>query len=86
MAVDWTDPCARASALREAYFGLISGQVESLIRYRGPEGEREVRFPAARLEILKQELREAEDQCRLEQGGSPRRFAIRAGARRGGLE
>lgn len=82
--VDWTDACARAAALRTAYFALISGGGESLIRYRGPEGEREVRYQAANISILKTELQSAEAECAALTGTvSPnRRFAIRAGARR----
>lgn len=88
MAVDWTDPCARAAALREAYFALISGQSEWLVRYRGPEGEREVRFQNTNIEVLRSELRDAETAC--EASGGPaaqrgRRYAIRGGARRGCL-
>ena len=79
MAVDWTDPCARATALREAYFALVSGDRESLIRTRTGEGEREVRFQAANLDTLKRELTAAEAECKAVADGKPRRFAFTAG-------
>lgn len=84
MAVDWNDPCARATALRDAYYALISGQTESLIKYVGPEGEREVRYQPAKLEVLKAEWNAAAAECAEQTGASnrSRRFAIRAGSRR----
>lgn len=86
MAVDWTDPCARANALRCAYFQLISGQSESLIRHSTTEGDQEVRYARADVEKLKAELDAAEAECALANGSAiparSRRFAIRGGARR----
>lgn len=83
-AVDWTDPCARALALRNAYYALISGEGEQLIRQRGPETEREVRFAKTNIELLKSELAAAEAECAAANGTLPtrRRFAIRGGALR----
>jgi hypothetical protein len=87
MAVDWTNPCARATALRGAYFALISGQNESLIRTATPEGDQEVRFMAGDVAKLKSELDAAEAECAASQGlptpARARRFAIRGGSRRG---
>lgn len=82
--VDWTNPCARAEALRSAYYGLLSGQAETLIRYRGPEGEREVRFATIDKATLVAELRAAEAECSAKTGqpSNSRRFAIRGGAMR----
>jgi hypothetical protein len=83
MAVDFSDPCQRFAALRDAYYNLISGANESLIRYKGPNGEQEVRFGPA--------SRRAEDRngkrgkrLRVANGAANpnRRYAIRAGARR----
>lgn len=84
MAVDWTDPCARAAALREAYFALLSGGMETLIRVKGPDGERESRYAQADLTALKREMEAAEDACIVAGGGTPapRRHAISLGARR----
>jgi hypothetical protein len=85
MAVpDFSDPCARFAALRDAYYQLISGTNESLVRYRGPEGEREVRFGAGKIEALKVEMDAAENACAVKNGVADpnRRYAIRGGARR----
>lgn len=87
MAVDWTDPCARANALRGAYYALISGASESLIRTSTTEGDQEVRFARADVDRLKAELDAAEVECAKSTGAVvPRRaarYAIRGGARRG---
>lgn len=84
MAVDWLDPCARAAALREAYFRLISGEAESQVRYKGPQGERDVTFSRAELTSLRQELAKAETECKglTDPTSSSRRYAIRGGAMR----
>jgi len=86
MAVDWTNPCDRANALRGAYYALISGASESLIRHSTSEGDQEVRFVRADLARLKAELDAAESECAAANGtdvpGRVRRFAIRGGARR----
>jgi hypothetical protein len=86
MAVDWTDPCARANALRGAYYALISGSSESLIKHSTTEGDQEVRFARADLGTLKVEMAAAEVECaQLNGTAAPtraRRFAIRGGGRR----
>lgn len=81
--VDWSDPCARAAALSEAYFTLVKGGV-SMIRVRAAGGEREVRYHKAEMTSLRLEMQRAEDECRAQQGLPPltRRFAITAGSRR----
>lgn len=61
--VNWLDPCERASALREAYFELLSGQALVLVRYRQLEEERETRYHAADQRALLAELRNAEREC-----------------------
>lgn len=82
--VDWTDPCARYAALRTAYFAALSGGSETLIRYKGPEGEREVRYHSQDLELLKSEMAIAQAECAALTGSvNPgRRFAIRLGSQR----
>jgi hypothetical protein len=82
--VDFTDPCQRADALRTAYYTLISGANESLIRFKGPNGEQEVRFSPANIDALKAEFQAAEAACAVANGQPDpnRRYAIRAGARR----
>ena len=82
MAVDWTDPCAKAAALRNAYFDLIRGAAESLIRASTTEGDQEVRFARTDVDKLKAEMIAAEEACVRANGGTPtpRRSAIRIGA------
>lgn len=82
--VDWSDPCARAAALSEAYFSLVRGGSVSLIRVRAAGGEREARYHKADMSSLRIEMQRAEDECRAQQGLAPlrRRFAITAGSRR----
>lgn len=86
MAIDWADPCARFAALQQAYFTLLSGGAgaEKLIRTRSGDTEEEVRYSAANLPLLKQEMEAAERDCAAKNGVAlpRRRFAIRAGARR----
>ncbi|WP_316172136.1 MULTISPECIES: hypothetical protein [unclassified Bradyrhizobium] len=82
--VNWDDPCARYAALRDAYFQIVSGGGETLIRTKGPEGEQEVRFHAADLDTLRNEMNAAQAECAASTAGvNPRRrFAIRAGSQR----
>jgi hypothetical protein len=84
MAVDFSDPCARFAALRDAYYLLISGAQESLVRVKGPNGEQEVRFGPGKIEALKVEMDAAENACAAKNGVADpnRRYAIRGGARR----
>jgi hypothetical protein len=84
MAIDWTDPCQRAAALRAAYYQLLSGSMETLIRNKGPDGERESRYAQADITKLKAELDAAEEACLRASGQTPapRRHAITLGARR----
>lgn len=82
--VDWSDACARYVALRDAYYTLIQGGVETLVRFKGPEGEQEVRYSAGNLALLKTEMISAQAECSAETGtpNPNRRFAIRGGAQR----
>lgn len=84
MAVNWEDPCARYAALRDAYYSLLSGGTETLIRRKGPVGEEEVRYGAAKLDVLKLEMIAAQAECAASTGADNpnRRFAIRGGAQR----
>lgn len=79
MAIDWTDPCARADALRRAYYEIVATGGAKRIRF----SDREVWFSQAELATLKAELLAAENECAASNGGTPkrRRFAIRAGSR-----
>ncbi|ACI92710.1 hypothetical protein OCAR_5579 [Afipia carboxidovorans OM5] len=82
--VDWTNPCERAAALREAYFARLNGRAVTLIKESAGGGEREVRYATMDISILRAEMQTAEDECRKSQGlpPQPRRFAITAGSRR----
>lgn len=83
-AVQWEDPCARYAALRDAYYLLLAGNGETLIRQKGPEGEQEVRYHPADLNMLRAEMTAAQAECTAAQGGNNprRRFAIRGGSMR----
>ena len=83
-AVDWNDPCARYAALSQAYYALLTGGGETLIRRKGPMAEEEVRFHPPDLEKLKSEMTIAEAECAAASGttNTRRRFAIRGGGQR----
>ena len=80
--VDLNDPCAVCLALRQAQLDIALGGRETLIRYRGPEGEREVRYEKGDGTKLQELLRQAQIACDQKNGviSSSRRFAIRGGA------
>lgn len=84
MAVNWSDPCARAGALWDAYCRLISGQQESSVSYAGNGVTRTVNYSSASLDRLLNEIRAAQNECAAARGLAPprRRFAIIAGSRR----
>lgn len=80
-----TDPCAAALELRTVYYALLQGGGEKMIRYKGPNGEREVQYSAVNLSELKAELLRLDGLCAGTTGDNPnRRFAIRGGAMRKG--
>ena len=77
--VDWTDPCARAAALRDAYYRMVSGQQETEIRTRTLDAEEMVRFAGGDLDALRNDLATAESECLAKMAGqpvAPKRFAI----------
>lgn len=84
--IDWTDPCARAAALRDAYYERLHGGTSTRVRFRAGDNEQELQssHSGPSLADLRREWWAAEDECRAAQGKPPlrRRFAIRAGARR----
>jgi hypothetical protein len=84
MAVNWLDPCARATALWDAYCRLIAGQQESSVTYAGNGVTRTVNYSSASLDRLLNEVRAAQNECAAVRGLTPvrRRFAITAGSRR----
>lgn len=86
--VDWDDACARAQALKAAYYECLQNGTSTRVRFRADGNEQEFQsaMPGASLAELKREWWAAEDECRAAQGLPPRhrRFAIRAGSRRRG--
>jgi|HubBroStandDraft_3_1064219.scaffolds.fasta_scaffold01456_9 hypothetical protein len=83
-AIDWSDPCARAAALWDAYNRLISGQQESDVTYSANGVNRRVAYSSANLDRLLNEYRAAQNECAALCGKSARwrRFAITGGSRR----
>lgn len=78
-AVNWNDPCARAAALRSAYFQALSGQQEERVRFRNGDTDEDVTFVKADPITLATELAKAEAQCAALTSGRPSRFAATAG-------
>lgn len=76
--IDWTNPCERFQALSKAYYSLVSGSQEVEIRTRTLDAEEMVRFNAANINLLRNEMRSAEAACLKAQGlpNPNRRFAI----------
>lgn len=81
--VQWSDPCARCTALQAAYYSLISGTQEVEIRTRTLDQEELVRFTKGDVTSLVGEIRLAQRDCAAQQGlpDPNRRFAITAGSR-----
>lgn len=84
--IDWDDPCARAKALRDAYYDRLGGGTAQRVRFRHGDNEQEVQTSVLQgnLSVLRREMQDAEDACRKLRGLPPlnRRFAIRGGSRR----
>lgn len=84
--VNWSDPCARAEALRNAYYEALAGGTSRRVRFRAGDNEQEVQqsISGGTLADLRKAMWEAEDECRASQGLEPlrRRVVIRAGSRR----
>lgn len=79
---DWADPCARAKALRDAYYDLISGKRAVKVRFKDGDNEQEIGFAGSTgTADLKRELAAAEDECSIKCGKRPksRRFALTGG-------
>lgn len=86
VVTNWDDPCERAKALRDAYFDRLAGGTAQRVRFRHGDNEQEVQTSTLQgsLNALRQEMQNAEDECRASQGLPPinRRFAIVGGSRR----
>lgn len=83
--VDWSDPCARAKALHDAYYERLAGGTAQRVRFRHGDNEQEVQTSVLQgnLTIIRRAMQDAEDECRKLRGLQPlnRRFAIRGGSR-----
>lgn len=82
--VDWSDPCARAETLRNAYFSLIGGSQAYDVTYQANGITRSVKYSVIDTQQLLSELRTAEAECAGMTGAeSPRRrYPMQLGARR----
>lgn len=83
--VNWDDPCARAKALRTAYFDRLQGGTTTKVRFKSAENEQQIETSVTlgSLEKLRAEMIRAEDECLASQGKkSSRRFAITGGSYR----
>jgi hypothetical protein len=89
MEICWTDPCARAQALREARWKLIAGGQPTSVEYSSNETTRKVTYSAANLPTLDNEIARAEAECAAQTGtpapAASRRYAMTAGSRGSGL-
>lgn len=81
--IDWSDPCARALALTNAYYAALAGEREVEIRTRTFDAEELVRFLPVDIEKLRIEMQSAQSECAKARGmrDPNRRFAITAGSR-----
>jgi hypothetical protein len=61
--VEWWDACARAEALRDAYFNLLSGQLASEVEFLANGVTRRVRYSQTDLARLETEWRAAAGEC-----------------------
>lgn len=85
MAIDWTDPCARADALREAYYALLSGSKEQEVTYQDSGTMRRVVYASNKVDLsaLRDALLAAEQECGSAETTVSKRVALRGGALRG---
>jgi len=83
MAVDWTDACARAEALREAYYNLVSGAKAQQVVYQDAGQMRSVTYASSKVDLsrLLDEIKLADQECA---GGTINRtrYAMRGGSLR----
>jgi len=84
--IDWTDPCARAAALRDAYYALISGGKPIEVSYQDGGTERSVKYSSTKLDMsrLWAEYRAAAEECdpTAAEADGRRRYALRGGSLR----
>lgn len=75
--VDYSKPCERAAALSKAYYDLLAGKQVTSVSF----SDRAVSYSAASIDVLEQEMRRAEAECKALTTGTPTRRAITAGTR-----
>ena len=81
--INWTDACARATALRDAYFALVSGSKAQQVVYQDAGQMRSVTYASSKVDLqrLLDEIKLADEECA---GGTINRtrYAMRGGALR----
>ena len=84
LAIDESDPCAAAAALRAVYYDLVAGQAALQVTFKaGSSGvERAVTFHRAEVGRLKGLIASFESQCAKLNGTRLRRYALSAGGQR----
>lgn len=80
--VDADSPCALAKALTAVRLKIVTGGGISEYRTQDFNGGRTIRYSAANLKALDDEIARQTDLCTQSTGGRKARFAIRAGQRR----
>lgn len=73
--IDLSQPCLVWPRLQEAYYRLLAGERETVVRF---DGQREVQLQAVNADALKAEIDRLRIACEAAQGRRAR-FAIRAG-------
>jgi gpW len=79
MALDYSDPCAVAAALREARVKLAMGERAVRVEIGSGNVTRSVQYQQATMADLDQAIRDAEARCAATETTTPRRAAIGTG-------
>jgi hypothetical protein len=78
--IDYTDPCAVATALREVlHRAMLEGRVDEVDFAAGNGSQRRIRRSYASISELKQHIAQLDNECRLATSGTRSRFGLRAG-------
>lgn len=75
VSVDPEDPCATWQALYNVRLQFVAGQRTEEIEVRSPVSNRRVKFGAANIAALDQELARLAAACEAKRGGPRKRFA-----------
>jgi hypothetical protein len=80
--IDFTDPCAIATALREVlHRAMLEGRVDEVEFAAGNGSSRRVRRSYASISDLKAHIAQLDNECKLKTTGRPSRFGLRAGGK-----